>query len=169
MRLQSFFRFASHVSNKPRSILFVCLGNICRSPTGEGVFRAYIQEQGNHQNITVDSAGTIGYHQGNPADARMRQTAARRGYDLLSRSRKIMPNDLETFDLVIAMDRENLQDIKQVHPDPSASVKLLSHFLNDQWPTDVPDPYYGGEEGFEYVVDMIAAAVPKIYQHLIEL
>lgn len=80
-----------------------------------------------------------------------------------------MPNDLEKFDLVIAMDRENLQDINEVHPAPSASVKLLSHFLDDQWPTDVPDPYYGGEEGFEYVVDMIAAAVPKIYQHLIEL
>ena len=96
----------------------------------------------------------------------MRQTAARRGYDLQSRSRKIKPDDLDTFDLVIAMDRENLQDIKEVHPDPTASVKLLSDFLDDQWPTDVPDPYYGGDEGFEYVVDMIEAAVPKIFEHL---
>ena len=172
MRSLSFFRLMSHVKNnplsKPKSILFVCLGNICRSPTGEGIFRSYIQQRGNDQDITVDSAGTIGYHQGNPADARMRQTAARRGYDLQSRSRKITPADLESFDLVIAMDRENLQDINEVHPAPTASVKLLSHFLDDQWPTDVPDPYYGGEEGFEYVVDMIAAAVPKIYEHLIE-
>jgi len=96
----------------------------------------------------------------------MRQTATRRGYDLQSRSRKIVPDDLESFDLVIAMDRENLQDIQRMNSSPTASVKLLSHFLDDQWPTDVPDPYYGGDEGFEYVVDMIAAAVPKIYQHL---
>ena len=97
----------------------------------------------------------------------MRQTAARRGYDLQSRSRKITPADLESFDLVIAMDRENLQDIQEVHPAPTASVKLLSEFLDDQWPSDVPDPYYGGDEGFEYVVDMIEAAVPKIHEHLI--
>ena len=166
MRSLSFFRFRTPVKNTPKSILFVCLGNICRSPTGEGIFRSYIQQHENDQVITVDSAGTIGYHQGNPADARMRQTAARRGYDLQSRSRKIKPDDLDTFDLVIAMDRENLQDIKEVHPDPTASVKLLSDFLDDQWPTDVPDPYYGGDEGFEYVVDMIEAAVPKIFEHL---
>lgn len=168
MRSASFFRFSSYVKNKPKSILFVCLGNICRSPTGEGIFRSYLQQQDNHQDITVDSAGTIGYHQGNPADARMRQTAARRGYDLQSRSRKITPADLETFDLVIAMDRENFKDIHHVDPAPAASVKLLSDFLDDQWPTDVPDPYYGGEEGFEYVVDMIAEAVPNIYRHLID-
>jgi len=154
------------VKNEPKSILFVCLGNICRSPTGEGIFRSYILQQDRSQEIIVDSAGTIGYHQGKLADARMRQTATRRGYDLQSRSRKIVPDDLESFDLVIAMDRENLQDIQRMNSSPTASVKLLSHFLDDQWPTDVPDPYYGGDEGFEYVVDMIAAAVPKIYQHL---
>jgi len=154
------------VKNEPKSILFVCLGNICRSPTGEGIFRSYILEQDRSQEIIVDSAGTIGYHQGKLADARMRQPATRRGYDLQSRSRKIVPDDLESFDLVIAMDRENLQDIQRMNSSPTASVKLLSHFLDDQWPTDVPDPYYGGDEGFEYVVDMIAAAVPKIYQHL---
>lgn len=98
----------------------------------------------------------------------MRKTAARRGYDLQSRSRKIVSSDLETFDLIIAMDRENLQDIKAMYPSGSqtASLKLLSDFLDDQWPTDVPDPYYGGDEGFEYVVDMIAAAVPGIYTEL---
>jgi protein-tyrosine phosphatase len=158
----------SAVKNKPKSILFVCLGNICRSPTAEGIFGAYILQHASDQAISVDSAGTIGYHQGNPADARMRQTAARHGYDLQSLSRKITPTDLESFDLVIAMDRENLQDIQQVHSAPTASIKLLSDFLDDQWPTDVPDPYYGGDEGFEYVVDMIAAAVPKIYEHLIQ-
>jgi len=99
----------------------------------------------------------------------MRQTAARRGYDLTSRSRKITLADFEAFDLIIAMDRENLQDINALDADSDASIKLLSDFLDDQWPTDVPDPYYGGDEGFEYVVDMIAAAVPKVYEHLLAM
>ena len=97
----------------------------------------------------------------------MRKTAAARGYDLQSRSRKITAADLENFDLVIAMDRENFSDIQRVHPSPDSSVMLLSDFLDDQWPTDVPDPYYGGDEGFEYVVDMIEAAMPGLYQHLV--
>lgn len=152
----------------PKSVLFVCLGNICRSPTAEAVFLSYVQQLSRPDSAVVDSAGTIGFHQGNPADPRMRKTAARRGYDLQSRSRKIVPSDLETFDLIIAMDRENLQDIKAMYPTGSqtAPLKLLSDFLDDQWPTDVPDPYYGGDEGFEYVVDMIAAAVPGIYTEL---
>lgn len=99
----------------------------------------------------------------------MRKVAADRGYDLQSRSRRITLADLESFDLIIAMDRENLQDINALHPNPSASIKLLSDFLDDQWPTDVPDPYYGGDDGFEYVVDMIAAAIPKVYDHLMKM
>jgi len=154
------------LNNESTSILFVCLGNICRSPTGEGIFRAYLQQQ-DGPDVIVDSAGTIGYHQGNPADARMRKTAADRGYDLQSRSRKIIPADLETFDLVIAMDRENFKDIQYVHASPTATVMLLSDFLDDQWPSDVPDPYYGGDAGFEYVVDMIEAAMPAIYDRLV--
>ena len=111
------------MSGNSKSILFVCLGNICRSPTGEGIFRAHADQQKPDQleqgvQIVVDSAGTIGYHQGNPADARMRQTAGKRGYDLESRSRKITLDDLDNFDLIIAMDRENLQDIKSLHPNP---------------------------------------------------
>ena len=160
------------MSVNTKSILFVCLGNICRSPTGEGIFQAHVRQQEHNQpkqdvQIVVDSAGTIGYHQGNPADARMRQTAEKRGYDLQSRSRKITLADLDDFDLIIAMDRENLQDIRSLSSESSATIMLLSDFLDDQWPTDVPDPYYGGDDGFEYVVDMIEAAVPKIYEHLI--
>ena len=162
------------MSENSKSVLFVCLGNICRSPTGEGIFVAHVNQQqrdrpGQDVQIVVDSAGTIGYHQGNPADARMRQTASQRGYNLESRSRKITLTDLDDFDLIIAMDRENLQDIKSLRSESTASIMLLSDFLDDQWPTDVPDPYYGGDEGFEYVVDMIEAAVPKIYQHLINV
>lgn len=151
-----------------KSVLFVCLGNICRSPTAEAIFRSHLQQMDVVDEVVVDSAGTIGFHQGNPADARMRATGARRGYDLQSLSRKIVATDLKSFDLIVAMDRENRKDIQSMFPDDfeSASVKLLSDFLGDQWPTDVPDPYYGGEEGFEYVVDMIAAAVPKLYDEL---
>ncbi len=151
---------------QPKSILFVCLGNICRSPTGEGVFQALVNSKQLQDQLVVDSAGTMGYHTGHAADARMQDAAQRRGYSLLSRARRISAADLETFDLVIAMDRENLQDIQSLHPDPIAEIKLLSDFLDDAWPTDVPDPYYGGAEGFEYVLDMIEVACPAILDHL---
>lgn len=150
-----------------KSILFVCLGNICRSPTGEGVFQHLVEERGLESQITSDSAGTIGYHEGNPADRRMREHASRRGYDLTSRSRKITTVDLDRFDLVIAMDRQNQSDILTL--DSSATnVKLLSDFLDDSWPVDVPDPYYGGSEGFETVLDMIEAACPVLLEKLLE-
>ena len=149
-----------------KSILFVCLGNICRSPTGEGVMQHLVEERGIESETSIDSAGTIGYHTGHGADDRMQAAAQKRGYDLQSRSRKITPRDLETFDLVIAMDRENYQDIQQVHQSPTATVKLLSDWLGDEWPSDVPDPYYGGDEGFEYVLDMIEAACPLILDEL---
>ena len=116
--------------------------------------------------IHVDSAGTIGHHTGHQADQRMQAAALKRGYDLLSRSRKIVERDLDQFDLIIAMDRENLSDILAIDAQPQASVKLLSSYLGDDWPSDVPDPYYGGEAGFEYVLDMIEAACPSILQEL---
>ena len=124
-----------------------------------------VEERGLESKLTIDSAGTIGYHEGNPADARMRDHASRRGYDLTSRSRKIVEEDLDRFDLVIAMDRQNLSDIMEI--DSSATnVKLLSDFLDDNWPIDVPDPYYGGADGFETVLDMIEAACPNILAKL---
>lgn len=150
----------------PKSILFVCLGNICRSPTGEAVMQHFLQQHPAEHDVHVDSAGTIGYHTGNPADSRMRAAGEKRGYSFHSRSRKITPEDLDTFDLVIAMDRDNLSDILEVDPNPSAEVKLLSDFLDDSWPLDVPDPYYGGEEGFETVLDMIQASVEPIFLYL---
>ena len=151
-----------------KSILFVCMGNICRSPTGEGVLLAMLAERGLESKLMVDSAGTIGYHAGNRADQRMRATAEKRGYDLQSRARQITRTDLETFDLVIAMDRDNLQDIRSLHASPAAAIKLLSDFLDDSWPQDVPDPYYGGARGFEYVLEMIEAACPSIIEELLE-
>jgi protein-tyrosine phosphatase len=150
----------------PKSILFVCLGNICRSPTGEGVLQSLVEERGLESKVTIDSAGTIGYHEGNPADRRMRDHASRRGYDLTSRSRKIAVDDLDRFDLVIAMDRQNLSDILEIDS-AATNVKLMSDFLDDSWPIDVPDPYYGGADGFETVLDMIEAACPSILDELL--
>ena len=100
----------------------------------------YLQQLSVEHDVHVDSAGTIGYHTGNPADSRMRAAGEKRGYSFHSRSRKITSEDLETFDLVIAMDRENLSDILEVNAEPTAEVKLLSDFLDDSWPLDVPDP-----------------------------
>lgn len=151
------------------SVLFVCLGNICRSPTGEGVLRHVVAQRDLSDQILIDSAGTIGFHTGKPADPRMQTAAQRRGFDLTSRSRKIIYKDLETFSLIIAMDRENLADIQAMHPEPASSIRLLSSFLDDSWPQDVPDPYYGGEAGFEYVLDMIEAAAPAIVDELVSM
>jgi len=144
------------------SILFVCLGNICRSPAGEGLLQHSVDALQLQDSIEIDSAGTIGYHTGKPADHRMRKAALNRGVELLSQSRKITIEDLHSFDLVIAMDRENLTDLRQMTSEPTAELRLLSDFLGDDWPFDVPDPYYGGDEGFEYVLDMIEAACPSI-------
>lgn len=150
-----------------RSVLFVCLGNICRSPTGEGVLQHLAATSPWAEAVTVDSAGTIGYHQGRPADPRMQRAAARRGIELTSRARQVQAADLDRFDLVLAMDRENLADLQRLHPTPKARVCLLSEFLDESWPQDVPDPYYGGEDGFEYVLDMIQAAGPAILATLV--
>lgn len=148
------------------SVLFVCLGNICRSPAAEGILQALVDEQDRQAEIVVDSAGTAGYHDGKRADARMIAAAKNRGIDLTSISRKLLPTDLDQFDLVIAMDRENLADIQRLSSDPTATIKLLSEYLGDDWPSDVPDPYYGGGDGFEYVLDMLAAACPAILDEL---
>jgi len=154
--------------SKPKSVLFVCLGNICRSPTGEGVLQHLVHERGLEDKVFIDSAGTIGYHDGNSADSRMMEHASKRGYDLQSRSRKIVDEDLDRFDLVIAMDRENLSDILSID-ETATNVKLFSDFLDDSWPADVPDPYYGGADGFETVLDMIEAGCPNILDELSNL
>ena len=147
------------------------MGNICRSPTGEGIFRKHVEDQGALEDVFIDSAGTIGYHAGKPADHRMRSAAQSKGYQLDSISRQVIAEDLSTFDLVIAMDRDNLDDLIRLRESMSfectAAIKLLSDFLGEEWPTDVPDPYYGGDAGFQYVVEMIESACPRIYTELL--
>ena len=145
-----------------KKILFVCLGNICRSPAAEGVMQALVSKT--EADIRVDSAGTSSFHIGEPADKRMRAAAAKRGYDLTSRSRMVTQRDFSEFDLVVAMDRNNYRELSILAGSPHRKLVLLSDFLEGDWPRDVPDPYYGGDEGFEKVLDMLEAACPKILQ-----
>lgn len=152
------------------SVLFVCLGNICRSPAAEGVMQQLVNQRNLSKHIRVDSAGTAGYHIGKLADARMRAAAEKRGLDLTSRSRLVLPADLRCFDRVIAMDRSNYRDlVGLVHGGRYDHVRLLSDYLETDWPREVPDPYYGGDEGFDYVLDMLQAACPAILDELMSL
>ncbi|MEM9838241.1 MAG: low molecular weight protein-tyrosine-phosphatase [Pseudomonadota bacterium] len=141
------------------SVLFVCLGNICRSPTAEGVFRK--RAAGAGLDVTIDSAGTGAWHAGEPPDPRMTKAAARRGYDLSTiRARRVDDGDGYTFDHIIAMDASNLADLKdRALPDWTANVSML---LN----RDVPDPYYGGPEGFDHVIDLIEQGVDDLLSEL---
>lgn len=149
-------------------VLFVCLGNICRSPSAEGVMRACLAERGLEERVKVDSAGTIGYHAGEPADPRMQRAAAERGYELTSTARRVAPEDFERFDLLVAMDRSNLEDLQAMAP-PGADgkVRLLSEYLPAGSPRDVPDPYWSGERGFELVLDLLEEACPRILDELV--
>ena len=157
--------------HKP-SVLFVCMGNICRSPAGEGYFRHLVAQRGLSEAFEIDSAGTIGYHAGSPADQRMREAAEARGYPLETRSRQVTNDDLEHFDLVIPMDRANLDDLLRMPTAVPDKIRLLGSFLppdqhNHGGPPDVPDPYYGGDAGFQRVLDMIESACPAILEHLL--
>ena len=141
-------------------ILFVCTGNICRSPTAEGVVKIIIKNNGMDSLIKVDSAGTHGYHIGEPPDPRTCEAALRRGIDLSGyRARKVVPEDFERFDLLLAMDRDNLALLQRgARPEYQAKLGLFMNYASRFDAEEVPDPYYGGEQGFELVLDMIEDA-----------
>lgn len=152
-----------------KRVLFVCLGNICRSPTGEGVLRSLLERRGLAHRVDVDSAGTGGWHVGDPADPRMREAASRRGYELTSRARQVDADDFHAFDLIVAMDRSNHDDLAALAPsDGGAELRLFSDFLPPGSPDDVPDPYYGGAQGFERVLDLIEEGAANILDHLLD-
>lgn len=150
-----------------RRVLFVCLGNICRSPTGEGVLRRLVAERGLEEQVEIDSAGVGSWHVGEPADARMREAASKRGYDLSSRARQVSEGDFNHYDLIVAMDRSNHGDLSALRPgDAGAELRLFSDFLPAGSPEDVPDPYYGGPQGFDRVLDLIEEGAEAILDHL---
>lgn len=143
-----------------KRILFVCLGNICRSSSAEGVMKHLVKEAGLEKEFEIDSAGILSYHQGELPDSRMRAHAARRGYDLVHRSRPVCTDDFEHFDLIIGMDDRNIDDLKDRAPSVAACEKIhrMTEFCTRMVADHVPDPYYGGAEGFEYVFDVLEDA-----------
>lgn len=154
-------------SSRPLRVLFVCMGNICRSPAAEAVLRRMVAEHGLEERVEIDSAGTIGYHAGSPPDPRMHEAADRRGYRTGGRARRVTREDFDRFDRVIALDRQNLADLEELIGGPHDHVRLLSSYLPDGQPPDVPDPYYGGRQGFEQVLDLLERACPALLEELV--
>ena len=152
-------------------ILFVCMGNICRSPAAEGVFLHLLAQQGLEDRFLVDSAGTGGWHVGQPADRRMRAAAERRGIHLPSRARQISLADLADFDRILTMDDDNLKDVRSLAGElagrrPLAQIEAITSYCRLFQPRDVPDPYYGGEQGFEHVLDLLEDACAGLLERL---
>jgi protein-tyrosine phosphatase len=149
-------------------ILFVCLGNICRSPTAEAVLRALAAREAPELSVEVDSAGTAGYHLGEPPDPRSCAAAARRGYDMRALCARIVePGDFERFDLILAMDEENLRVLRRRAPTVAHErLRLFLEFAPAGAPQEVPDPYYGGPNGFEEVLDLAETAARGLLDHL---
>jgi protein-tyrosine phosphatase len=151
-----------------RRVLFVCMGNICRSPTAEGVFRKVLLERAPELDVSVASAGTHAYHVGQPPDPRARRAAERRGIDLSAqRARRVNADDFEHFELVLAMDEQNREALLEICPPEFRDrVRLLLEFAPHLGRTEVPDPYYGGSNGFEHVLDLVEEAALGVLEHL---
>ncbi|MDP1537785.1 MAG: low molecular weight protein-tyrosine-phosphatase [Burkholderiales bacterium] len=149
-------------------VLFVCMGNICRSPTAEGVFRHVVAQQGLAEQIIIDSAGTHDYHIGAPPDTRAQAAAARRGYDLSAlRARQVTPGDFAEFDYVLAMDEANHRLLLPLCPvEFRDRLRLFLEFAAGSALREVPDPYYGGTQGFEEVLDLVENAAQGLLQHI---
>lgn len=150
------------------SVLFVCMGNICRSPTAEAVFRHYVENAGLSRYIRIDSAGTHDYHIGDAPDLRTQRAAQQRGYDMSGlRGRQVDAGDFLRFDFVLAMDRTNLANLQRIIPHGSdAHPRLFLEYARHHAEREVPDPYYGGADGFERVLDMVEDAAEGLLQHI---
>ena len=149
-------------------VLFICMGNICRSPTAEAVFRHYVESAGMSADILIDSAGTHDYHIGDKPDARAQHAARQRGYDMSElRGRQVGEDDFRQFDYVLAMDSANLAILQQIAPpDSNTRARLLLEFSRHHRERDVPDPYYGGADGFERVLDMVEDAAQGLLEEI---
>jgi protein-tyrosine phosphatase len=149
-------------------LLFVCMGNICRSPAAQGVMEKMVQDAGVQDRVEIDSAGTINLHAGELPDSRMRRAADRRGYPLTHRARQVDRADLDAFDLVLVMDHGNFEDVDSL-ADPrkhEGKLRLFSEFCTDHDEVEVPDPYHGGSAGFEKVLDMMEDGCAEILRRL---
>ena len=151
-----------------KKVLFVCLGNICRSPAAEAVYKSYLETNG-ISDIEVDSAGTSAYHEGEPADQRMRDHARERGVEITSISRGFKRDDFENFDLIVTMDDSNYNTLvlKATHEDHKNKLTPFCHFLKTRTEKEVPDPYFGGADGFETVLDILKDGMENLHQRLI--
>lgn len=152
----------------PIKLLFVCMGNICRSPAAHGVLEKLVRDAGLQDSIHIDSAGTIGFHSGKLPDSRMRRAADARGYPLTHRARQVARADLDAFDLILVMDLANLADVESL-ADPrkhEGKVRLFSEFCTRHDENEVPDPYHGGSAGFEKVLDMMEDGCAEIVRRL---
>jgi protein-tyrosine phosphatase len=149
-------------------VLFVCLGNICRSPAAEGIFLQLLEHRGLQAHFEVDSAGTGSWHVGRRADPRMRAAAERRGIDLPSRARQLVPGDLRHYDLILTMDGDNLAAVRHLarRTAPTATITPITAYCRRPGPADVPDPYYGGAQGFEQVLDLLEDACGGLLDQL---
>lgn len=150
-------------------ILFVCLGNICRSPAAEGVMKAIVDENNDSARFEIDSAGTGNYHIGDLPDHRMRIHAQRRGYNLTHRCRQVKPSDFEDFDLIVAMDESNRRNLQRIAPtlEDEKKIIMMADFADLATRYDhIPDPYYEGAEGFELVLDLLESACNNLYYAL---
>lgn len=161
-----------HSGNKQKMqhrILFICLGNICRSPAAEGIMRQMAEQAGRTEDFYIDSAGIGNWHAGELPDRRMRQRGALRGYDFSSRARQFTPADFERFDLICVMDRGNLHDIvkQQRCPNDAKKVVMLTDFLQRYRGTaEIPDPYYGDDADFDWALDLIEDACAQLLRNL---
>lgn len=157
---------AKYAAGEPVRILFVCLGNICRSPAAEGIMQSVVDEHGDDKRFMLDSAGLYGGHAGELPDKRMRIHASRRGYELTHRSRPVRSWDLEEFDLIVGMDDGNIDGLEEIAPSASESAKIvrMTDFCwRHPYYDSVPDPYYEGASGFELVLDLLEDACQGLY------
>lgn len=159
---------STDASNARVSVLFVCLGNICRSPTAHGIFEQRVREAGLQDVIHVDSAATGAFHVGNPPDPRTQRAAAARGYDLSGqRARQVSPADFQRFDFILPMDRMNLGNLRALQPkDFTGHLGLFMEFSKQRQYTQVPDPYSDGPEGFELVLELVEDAAQGLLEHI---
>jgi protein-tyrosine phosphatase len=155
--------------NNPKRLLFVCLGNICRSPSAENIMNHLIAGSGLEDQIQCDSAGTSSYHIGSSPDRRMTQAAHQRGISMPGKARQFVCEDFEKFDLILAMDRDNYEQICDLDPTHQYQnkVKLMCDFCRHHTVQEVPDPYYGGSEGFNYVIDLLMDACAGLLEDMI--